>query len=246
MTTRAVDIWVVDDLAAITEELQANYMDLLSDEEKSHHQRLRRQQDKLLYLTAKALTRIVLSEYYPEITPKQWLFEIGPHGKPRIKNTMIRPLHFNLSHTHSLIGLALQYDHSVGIDVENHNRTNNLESVAKQVFTKAEQDYLNSPESTNFRDRFFKLWTLKEAFVKATGEGITAGLKSFEFCFTQDEIKVSGKNQHTQKSWSFYHQKYAQDYSLAVAVPLDSGAKELTFNFHKGIPLKFFETCPAL
>ncbi|KAF9626213.1 hypothetical protein IFM89_031340 [Coptis chinensis] len=93
------------------------------------------------------------------------------------KNWEPPPLHFNLSHTSSLIACGVTVDMPIGIDVEEKQRKtrNNLLSLAQRYFTLDEVDYLNTISNPEIqRQEFIKLWTLKEAYVKALGRGFSA------------------------------------------------------------------------
>ncbi|XP_028085253.1 uncharacterized protein LOC114286300 [Camellia sinensis] len=78
------------------------------------------------------------------------------------------PLHFNLSHTSSLIACGVTMDSQIGIDVEEKQRTirNDILSFARRYFSHHEMDFLaaiSDPEVQ--RQEFIKLWTLNEAYV---------------------------------------------------------------------------------
>jgi 4'-phosphopantetheinyl transferase len=98
-------------------------------------------------------------------------FAVGAHGKPRLANGELR---FNLTHSGELALVAVS-SVEVGVDVEQVKPHRDLTGVAKRVFTAAER-----AEVAAGGDRaFYRHWVAKEAFVKATGRGISS-LKSFE------------------------------------------------------------------
>lgn len=239
-----IDIWLVDDINSLSAARQQQYLSLINADERARYQRFVRERDKLLFLVAKALTRVCLSHYEPSIAPQQWEFDFGPHGKPEISQHLSQPLQFNLSHTHSLIALAVGRSAApLGIDVENVGRSNSLDDLARQCFTEAEQGYLNAGCESEYRQRFFRLWTLKEAFVKATGAGITAGLQSFEFTADKNQISVSGSNPDTRGNWFFYQRSYNEDYAIALATLLGEGQAAPELYWYKGLPLEGTQCC---
>lgn len=115
------------------------------------------------------------------------MFEQTPYGKPHLVATPKGPPgllpHFNLTHTDSIIGCAVSSGVEVGLDVEEVARQpRNLMRLAKRRFSEEEYKALAAVESEAARtDLFMKIWTLKEAFVKARGTGINAppGLRGF-------------------------------------------------------------------
>ena len=91
-------------------------------------------------------------------------------------------LTFNLSHTDGLVGLATLSvpGRRLGFDVEPADRSVNLD-VADRFFRSEETTWLRSLPEAGRPEGFLRLWTLKEAFIKATGEGLVRDLASFWF-----------------------------------------------------------------
>ena len=99
------------------------------------------------------------------------LFEYGPHGKPFIVGHP--EIHFSLSHCREAVACAVS-DRPVGIDVESVQRYR--ESLAQYTMSDEEQQLIAAAERPDVA--FIRLWTMKEARLKLTGEGITNDLKS--------------------------------------------------------------------
>ncbi|MBO7276897.1 MAG: 4'-phosphopantetheinyl transferase superfamily protein [Bacteroidales bacterium] len=85
-------------------------------------------------------------------------------------------LHFSISHTKSLIAIAL-HNKEIGIDIENTRKCNL--NLAKRYFHQEEYIYLSSLPKEEQDEAFTKIWTQKEAYVKCTGEGIAGGFNKF-------------------------------------------------------------------
>ncbi len=98
------------------------------------------------------------------------LFEYGPHGKPFIVGHP--EIHFSLSHCREAVACAVS-DRPVGIDVESVQRYR--ESLAQYTMNAEEQQLIAAAERPDVA--FIRLWTMKEARLKLTGEGITNDLK---------------------------------------------------------------------
>ncbi len=120
--------------------------------------------------------------------PHDIRFEVGEHGKPALIRGETTPgdgLSFNLSHSGDLALLAVSRDGCVGVDVE---RVRDVDlRIARRFFTVREAEAIaaagGQPEQLA---AFFRIWTAKEAVVKATGEGILRGLDTFEFAGRAD------------------------------------------------------------
>ncbi len=110
----------------------------------------------------------------------------GPNGKPEAVGVF-----FNLSHSGQWAVCAIG-DVPVGCDVEEIAPVR--EGIAERFFTKNEVEYLNRFDGEQRLEKFFRLWTLKESYVKMTGEGMSLALDRFEFDLTeQPTVKHDGK-----------------------------------------------------
>lgn len=107
------------------------------------------------------------------------------YGKPYIKNHS--DIFFNISHCHELAVCAIEKS-EVGIDAENIRPW--LPRVAKRVCSERENSILEKAENKN--EAFFRLWTLKESFVKAIGIGISYPMKTCEFLIDENEFTSIG------------------------------------------------------
>ncbi|MFM1800735.1 MAG: hypothetical protein RJA81_87 [Planctomycetota bacterium] len=153
----------------------------LSESERQKNQRYRNVRDKKLHLTARFMTRQLLSRVYPEIQPSEWKFESDSHGKPFIQNVLTSPLHFNITHTQGLVAVVISRRGPVGIDAESIDRPIDHLGLASRFFSKREFDTLESVSETDRAELFYRIWTLKEAYVKAIGKGLAYGLDTFWF-----------------------------------------------------------------
>lgn len=164
--------------------LLPRYWQMLHAQERAQYLRLRRPADRLRYLVTRALVRTVLSEQ-AAVLPEQWQFGQTPHGKPVVTGPAALPagLDFSVSHTDELIVLALHQQGRVGVDAERwQGRTPPFE-VTPVLLTPAEQQALSSLPACEQAQRFFQYWTLKEAYVKALGIGLSHPLTAFSFRF---------------------------------------------------------------
>ena len=129
--------------------------------------------DRHLYVTAHVFLRQVLSTY-AELSPADWQFSAGEYGKPAISNPGLEALRFNLSHTHGLLACAVSWRHEVGVDIEQPRPLKDLRGLSRTVLSKAEMEHVfDGADSREQEQRFYTYWTLKEAYVKALGVGIS-------------------------------------------------------------------------
>jgi 4'-phosphopantetheinyl transferase len=153
----------------------------LSDEERERHARFRFESDRDIYLVAHALVRRMLARV-TGAPPESFAFVAGEHGRPEISAPeLARTVRFNLSHTHGLVACAVTRAADIGVDVEYVERKVEVMSVANHVFSPVEVAGLIALGGEAQRERFFELWTLKEAYIKAIGKGLSAPLRAITF-----------------------------------------------------------------
>ena len=146
--------------------------------------------DKLEYVQALRIKQPLLQHRYIEIHGRlrillgQWLNESPDqlqisrteYGKPYIKH--YPELSFNLSHTGEHVLFALASKVQLGVDIEECKRRANFVGLVDKCFAIEERAYWNQLPKSDQSSAFYRFWTQKEAFVKATGRGISLGLKS--------------------------------------------------------------------
>lgn len=149
---------------------------LLSDCERTRYERFRVDRDRHEYAVAHALLRTTLSEF-GGLPPHAWRFDTGPNGKAAVAPVVCpSPLSFNLSHTHGLVACLVSSSPGgvdVGVDVERITRSADWRGIAGRYFSTAEILQIDRALDRERPTRFFELWTLKEAFIKAVGVGLS-------------------------------------------------------------------------
>ena len=137
-------------------------------------------------------------------------FRYGENGKPYLDG--VENLYFNVSHSGELAVCAIA-PCEVGCDVEKV-RDRKL-AVARRFFTPEEYEVICSQENAEARQRlFFRFWTLKESFLKVTGEGLRLGLDSFQIIPGEEKISVIQNVDH--RAYYFKEYEAAKDYCCAV------------------------------
>ncbi|XP_061374548.1 uncharacterized protein LOC133316788 [Gastrolobium bilobum] len=175
------------------------YLEILSPCEKENIFRMRGEKLQKRALLARALVRTTLARYQTncQIDPKSLRFRKNNYGKPEVDwqyadDWSLPPLHFNISHTSSLIACGVTVGSPIGIDVEEKQRRlkNDILAFARRYFSPHEIEMLTHIADPELRrQEFIKLWTLKEAYVKALGKGFSASpFKTFTVRF-RDHMK---------------------------------------------------------
>ena len=105
----------------------------------------------------------------------------GNHGKPYFESKELSNIYFSISHTRDFAGIAMN-DSEIGFDCENISARNypkeRFEKIANRVFSACEIRYCFDDEN-NYENRFFEIWTAKEAYSKYTGNGFSEDFRSF-------------------------------------------------------------------
>lgn len=157
---------------------------MISVERRERIKKYRFDEDKKRSLLAEVLLRYALKKNFG-ISCSQVQFVTNSFGKPMLKN--VEQIHFNLSHSGDWVVCGVS-DAPIGIDVETIKIKDLI--IAKRFFTEDEyKDILRQPEEEKIK-YFFKLWTLKESYVKAEGKGLSIPLNSFSFRVLPHEIQM--------------------------------------------------------
>ncbi|HKN20401.1 MAG TPA: 4'-phosphopantetheinyl transferase superfamily protein [Terracidiphilus sp.] len=169
---------------------------LLDDAERARAARFRFDRHRREYLATHALTRVALSHAHP-VSSQAWRFSVNKYGKPSpIPECGLR---FNQSNSVELAvcliarpvarpiaAIAAQSGAAapdVGVDVESFARAQEIVPLAVRVFSAAERAQLEVLPITARPDRALSLWTLKEAYIKARGMGLSLPLDGISFLF---------------------------------------------------------------
>lgn len=173
------------------EELE-NFFNLISEERRQRILKFHYTKDKVHSLFAEIILRYVLCKQYG-FRNEQIKFRYTDYGKPYL--AAYKDIHFNLSHSGSWV-ICVIGEVPLGIDIE---RMKNKElDIAGRCFTKEERDFIFSQTLQNRVRTFYKLWTLKESYVKNVGMGLSIPFDSFSFRIIKDDIQLllNGRQDH--------------------------------------------------
>lgn len=158
-----------------SEERFNHFNKLLSEDEIERAQRFYFHKDRNEYVCSRGFLREVLSKYI-EIDPTEIQFDYGKFGKPELASIANHAkIKFNISHSKGQALLAISDSDEIGVDIEYIKNIPEMFEIAKELYTQNENDILkNSGSKTS--ETFFKIWTRKEAIIKAVGHGLSAPL----------------------------------------------------------------------
>jgi 4'-phosphopantetheinyl transferase len=174
------------------------------------------------YMATRYLVRNLLSYYSPEISPKGWRFDYNKYGKPGVE-CKVGPhrLEFNLSHSTGIILCAFCLNSPVGIDIEFRGRRVSWTEMARESFSPQEAGELGKHVPGSIPRRFFEYWTLKEAFIKAMGMGLSLPLAEFTFRIANGlpiGIEFTREIAEDPAQWQFRLFENVKGYQSALAV----------------------------
>jgi 4'-phosphopantetheinyl transferase len=236
-----IHLWLASYEEIADERLHAAYRDLLNEEERAQEPRFYFARDRRRYLVTRALVRTVLSRYVPAVEPAQWSFETNAYGRPAAANAAAKAerLSFNLSHTHSMIVLAVTAGREVGVDVENVRAREVSIGVADRYFAPQEVRVLNAVPAPEQQYRFFEYWTFKESYIKARGMGLSLPLDKFSFHYPDDdavEIAIDPELADDAERWQLWQFRPSPEYLVAVCAER-TGAPAPRLVVRKTVPM---------
>ncbi len=198
--------------------LPGDISDFLSPFELERANKLKFPHDQEQFVLRHYLLRIILSKYC-ECHPNEIRFRYDSYEKPYIDLPVFNEINFNMSSSADLIIIGLCRKTDIGIDVEKVHHIQDMEQIVRENFSHKELKYFNSePDKTA---AFFKIWTRKEAFIKAVGKGFYFPLKSF-YCEVSSsegyENITLPKHPVESKLWRTKALKAADGYVASLAI----------------------------
>ncbi|MDH5445055.1 MAG: 4'-phosphopantetheinyl transferase superfamily protein [Gammaproteobacteria bacterium] len=188
----------------------------LSATEEKRAARFINQQHGDNYRCIRGQLRTLLSAYLKD-QPSNIQIEYEEHGKPFLNNK--RQLQFNLSHSRDRVAFVFCRDSVIGVDIEFMRPQKNFAGMLRHVASVREQQELmalNEPSSFN---AFYRLWTRKEAYIKAVGRGLGMGLRSIyvgtEPLETFTSVEYKGQ---IQSNWQVLDVTAPENFKLAICV----------------------------
>jgi 4'-phosphopantetheinyl transferase len=225
LLSNRIHLWITPYMDSRLDTSLSCFRALLTDEERAQEQKFHFQNDRRRFLITRAVLRTTLSRYVG-IRAKDWRFDVNAYGKPSVTHAapLIRRLQFNLSHTRGLIVLAISMGRLVGVDAESTERRFSPLELAERHFASYEATDICGAAYHAQTQRFFEYWTLKEAYVKARGEGLSIALNQFGFQFHQSGVvnmRFHEPLDDSDANWHLWQWSFPKNYLIALCAQND-------------------------
>ena len=202
---------------------------ILSPDETIRAARFHFERDRHRFAVARGALRSLLGCYL-SLSPAQVQINYSPRGKPAVSS----PLHFNLSHSGELALLAVTRIGEIGVDVEHIRPVKDAGHIAERFFSPRESAAFKSLPRLKKPAAFFNLWTRKESWLKATGEGLSDSLSQVEVSFLPNETPRFlhlPQGAGAPQEWLLHNLAPAPGYAGAVAIRAQAAAVH-TWRWH--------------
>jgi len=197
---------------------------ILSQDERARAERYVFPIHRQRFIAARCWLRKILG-FYLNLAPQDIIFTYDKKDKPFLSVPNNTALQFNLSHSEDIAIYAITLNHAIGVDIEKIQEHYN-DAVAKRFFSSQEYTALMQLSPQDRIIGFYRIWSRKEAIIKATGKGLSTPLSGFSVsAHDVDEIITLNKNE----KWSLYPVFIQNDYQSAVAT--QQIVKKITYWF---------------
>jgi 4'-phosphopantetheinyl transferase len=214
--------------------LEAECERMLVPEERRQADRFRRPTTRNQHVIGRAMARRLLGESLD--AARQIRFATGDYGKPYVVTPPHAMRPFNVAHTEGLVlcGIADSTAELVGVDVESLRRRTSGE-LAERYFSRPEVDYLRRQREASRQAVFLRIWTLKEAFIKAIGTGLQTPLADFAFHDIESDrprIEFLRPELDDGRRWQFVCRQARPGYIASTAVASKRTDLDLAVTWH--------------
>jgi 4'-phosphopantetheinyl transferase len=173
------------------------------------------------FIVGRGLLRLILSRYLAA-KPQELEFAYGPQGKPELAGSLAaNGLRFNLAHSEDLAIVAVTRLGAIGVDLERIAPLEEVDELVARFFSIRENTRFQQLAAEQKAPAFFNLWTRKEAWLKATGEGIAHSLNLVEVSFLPGEpaqlLNIPEPLRQGLR-WSLHDLAPASQFAAALAV----------------------------
>jgi 4'-phosphopantetheinyl transferase len=174
---------------------------LLSPDETERAERFRFETLRQRFIVGRGALRSLLGHYL-NLAPRSLQFSYGTYGKPELADdSNPLKLRFNVTHSSGLALYGVTCDRAIGIDLEYIRPVNDLMQLTRRFFSAQEHAAISALPPAEQQTAFFRHWVCKEAYLKATGEGISQ-LAQAEISFVSGQPVLSAIAPSSQPQWS--------------------------------------------
>lgn len=177
--------------------------ELLSPDERQRAARFHFEVHRQRFIAARRALRLILGSCL-DADPASLVFRYAPNGKPSLDGV---PLCFNLSHSAGYALIAVAFGRDLGVDLEEIRPQDDLLALANRFFAPPEQAAVAAAPPAERPATFFRVWTRKEAYLKACGDGLSLALDSFTVSAAPhpgDALLSSARGPSELARWQFH------------------------------------------
>lgn len=230
-----VHLWFTVLLHTLSERTLESYTSVLSDDERARSERFHAPEDRAMYIVARLLVRLTLSRY-TGISPSEWRFVNNSYGRPAVHHPRcFQHLKFNVTHTDGLAACVVGKDMEIGVDAERTDHPDMDELFASEFLSEIELVCMATLPPFQRQARITEYWTLKEAYAKARGLGLSLPFKSFAFSFGKEGIQMHHHAEIGDYNWQFSLIKPFPCLVLALAARSNISTN-IRIRVHKVVP----------
>jgi 4'-phosphopantetheinyl transferase len=209
MELNDIHIWLID--LQLTPEEEVSRFALLSEDEKQRARRFQLAKHQRRFIAARSSLRTILS-FYLATPPEAIQFIYSEHHKPFLAPAHHSSIQFNLTHSSDTAVIAVNKQFAVGVDIEKMKPKEML-PLAKRFFSQQEYTALSTLPAQEQITAFYRLWSRKEALIKAVGKGLFIPLSSFSVSHDDKLEEITLENER----WSLVTLPLLKDYQTALA-----------------------------
>jgi 4'-phosphopantetheinyl transferase len=219
LSKKDIHLWRAD--LSLPERSIQQLNQILSTDERVRAERFRFEKDWKRFIVGVGILRTILGRYIG-VEPKELRFIHGKRGKPMLDDVFANgSIRFNMSHSEDLALYGFTRDREIGVDIEFLRDIPEMDQIAERFFSKKENVVFRSLPESKKKEVFFNCWTRKEAFIKATGDGLYRSLDEFDVSLLPGEttlIPRIGEDSKRASRWLIYDLEPALGFAAAFAV----------------------------
>lgn len=227
-------VWFIRTDAVGDADILRTFEAVLSPQEKERWQRFTFEAGRQQYLISHGFLRLVLSRY-ADVAPDEWRFVSSAYGKPEIAlgHNAQRSLSFNLTHTSGLAACIVARDREVGVDAEEIDRRGREigDDLIRYCLSTEELACFRTVSAHEQKRAFLDYWTLKEAYLKARGFGLSLPVEAITFRWLSGiphhgpvEASFAPAIDDNPETWHFERFTPTPQHKIAVAARRPVGA----------------------
>jgi 4'-phosphopantetheinyl transferase len=231
-----VDIYAINISSKLDRDLYNKFLSVVDDDKRRKINRFKNSNDSIRTLIADILIRSIVRTKFL-VSNEEITYEYNCYGKPKLKYK--EEFHFNVSHSGDWVVAAVD-NSPVGIDIEHITPIDDYTSIAQKFFNESEYNWLLSQSHEKRLESFYKLWTLKESYIKTIGAGLSISLKSFCIVFDKENTIFVKRNSSQIKKTPFQTYTINKNYALAAYSENDNFISSLSFTDYDQLYNKIF------